>query len=186
MNATIVDRTFQGLTGEEVNLFQTVLRDKVGLGVEIGCLDGFSSTVILAASSLTLVSIDPFVPDSMEKSLIGNLERFKANTAPFASRSRLLKDFSQNVAPTWTQALDFLFIDGDHTKEAVLRDYNQWTPFLKVGGILAIHDSRMFRPGGAPFHVGPSEVARDQVYANSRQWEIVGEAFSLTVARRMA
>ena len=41
------DGTFAGLAGEEIALFQKVLDQLQGDGVEIGCLDGFSTAHIL-------------------------------------------------------------------------------------------------------------------------------------------
>lgn len=173
--------SFTGLAQAEADLFAKILAGVGGLGVEIGCLEGFSSTVILNSSNLRLVSIDPLVADSMEPSLKANESRLWRNMADFGDRWLLMKDYSHNVSQTWVENLDFLFIDGDHTPEAVARDYDQWTPFLKTGGILAIHDSRMFRPGGAKFHPGPSRLASDRIY-DKPQWKVIGEAFSLTVA----
>lgn len=177
-------KSFTGLAQAEADLFATILAGVSGLGVEIGCLEGFSSNVILANSQLRLTSIDPLVPDSMEPSLKGNEERLRSNMADFGDRWLLLKDFSQNVSKIWLEKLDFLFIDGDHTYEAVCRDYDEWVPFLKPGGILAIHDSRMGRPGSPKFHEGPSRLARERVYGQP-QWKILGEAFTLTVAAKL-
>lgn len=176
--------TFTGLAQTESELFGSLLKGMSGVGVEIGCLDGFSSHVILMSSDLQLTSIDPLVPDSMESSLIGNEDRLRRNMTAFGSRWTFIKDFSHNVAPTWTQPLDFLFIDGDHTPNAVAKDYDQWVPFLKVGGMLAIHDSRMFRVGGAKFHPGPSRLASERIY-DQPTWKVIGEAFSLTVATKL-
>jgi predicted O-methyltransferase YrrM len=181
----IVPDTFNGLAGPEIELFKKLLADVGGEGVEIGCLDGFSSVVILEFSKLRLTSIDPFVPDSMEASLIGQKSRYLANVAPYGDRAALIQGFSQDVIIQWDKPLDFLFVDGDHNHSAVLRDYYQWTPVLKVGGLFALHDSRMSRPGGANFHPGPSQVAFDQVFSRPELWEVVGEAFSLTVARKL-
>lgn len=36
--------------------------------------------------------------------------------------------------------IDFLFIDGDHTKEGVKQDFDMYSPFVKKGGIVAFHD----------------------------------------------
>ena len=183
--------TFGGLHGDEIELFRVHLAGMVGRGVEIGCLDGFSTAHILEFSRLHLTSIDPIVPDSMESSLVGDPARLMANLAPYGARSTFIRDFSQNVARDPAHALlrstplDFLFIDGDHTYDAVLGDYTDWSPLLKVGGLLAIHDSRMSRKGGAKFHVGPSKVAAEKVYGNPTEWEIAGEAFSLTLARKL-
>jgi len=174
--------TNEGLHPTEVALFQRVLAGLEGEGVEIGCCDGYSSVVILAASQLHLTSIDPFVPDSMSPTLIGDEGRYRQNVAPFGDRATLIKGYSQHVP--WVADIDFLFIDGDHTYEAVIDDWD-WTLYMKTGGLLAMHDSRMSRPGGAPFHVGPSRVADDLVYGRPNHWEIMGEAFSLTVARKL-
>lgn len=184
--------TFQGLHEDEVALFRQVLAGVSGQGVEIGCLDGFSSAVILDASELHLTSIDPFVPDSMEPSLIGLEERYRQNVAPYGARAHILKDYSGRVAmmkraesvDPIAPHLDFLFIDGDHDYENVLLDYEDWTPWLIPGGLLAMHDARMYRDHGATFHPGPSRVASEQVFGNPLQWEIVGEAFSLVIARK--
>jgi hypothetical protein len=192
--ADLHPRTFQGLEGTEVSLFQRVLKGMEGFGVEIGCLDGFSTAIILDSSKLILVSIDPFIPDSMEKSLIGSKERFKHNVASFGHRSNLIEDYSYNVAKLdkafdtgddRDNEIDFLFIDGDHTKAAVEKDWDDWVPRIKVGGILAMHDSRMYRPRGANFHEGSSKVAMERVYTQPSQWEVIGEAFSLTIAKKL-
>ncbi len=189
----IAPNTFQGLHPTEEALFREVLKGMKGVGVEIGCLDGYSSAVILDASELRLHSIDPFVPDSMEASLIGSQDRYHENVRPYNEnltgfnwRSRLSVAYSHVVAGGHFgyTSIDFLFIDGDHTYPAVLQDYNDWTPLIKTGGILAIHDARMSRPGGANYHPGPSQVAKEQVFDRPDLWEIVGEAHSLLIARK--
>lgn len=183
----IAEGTFAGLHPTEEALFREVLKGMKGLGVEIGCLDGYSSAVILDASELHLTSIDPFVPDSMEASLIGCEVKYTLNVAPYFDRARLIKDYSHKaigIEYGIPPPLDFLFIDGDHTYPAVLQDYNDWTPLLKTGGILAIHDARMSRPGGAWYHPGPSQVAKEQVFDRPDLWDIVGEAHSLVIARK--
>lgn len=191
--------TFQGLAQSEVELFQRVLKGVKGIGVEIGCCDGFSSAHILAASELHLTSIDPFIPDSMEASLVGSKERYLENIAPFGKRARLIVDYSFLVAQPGIRsnlgyaildqghsgAIDFLFIDGDHRFPEAMRDFTDWTPLLRKGGLLAMHDARMGREGGAPFHAGPSEVADLMVFRQPDKWEIVGEAFSLVIARKL-
>lgn len=36
--------------------------------------------------------------------------------------------------------LDFLLIDGDHTLEGVTRDWEMYSPLVRFGGLIAIHD----------------------------------------------
>ena len=47
---------------------------------------------------------------------------------------------SAPVAKAWGTALAFLFIDGGHGVEPARQDYELWTPFVRSGGLLAIHD----------------------------------------------
>jgi predicted O-methyltransferase YrrM len=47
---------------------------------------------------------------------------------------------SPTVARFWTTPLALLFIDGGHGAEPAHRDYEQWTPHVAPGGLLAIHD----------------------------------------------
>jgi predicted O-methyltransferase YrrM len=44
------------------------------------------------------------------------------------------------VAGRWTTPLDFCFIDGGHGDEPAWADYRGWSPHVRVGGLLAIHD----------------------------------------------
>ncbi len=38
------------------------------------------------------------------------------------------------------QALDYLFIDGDHTSAGVKRDFEMYGPMVRKGGLIAFHD----------------------------------------------
>jgi predicted O-methyltransferase YrrM len=44
------------------------------------------------------------------------------------------------AARQWATPLGMVFIDGGHSWEAALNDYRSWAAFVRVGGILAIHD----------------------------------------------
>jgi predicted O-methyltransferase YrrM len=49
---------------------------------------------------------------------------------------------SKGAAAEWSEPIDMLFIDAEHTYEALKSDIEAWWPHLKPGGILAIHDYR--------------------------------------------
>jgi predicted O-methyltransferase YrrM len=44
------------------------------------------------------------------------------------------------VAGRWKTPLDFCFIDGGHGVEPAWADFRGWSPHVRVGGLLAIHD----------------------------------------------
>lgn len=47
---------------------------------------------------------------------------------------------SPSIASVWETPLALLFIDGGHGVEPAHRDYEGWTPKLRSGGTLLIHD----------------------------------------------
>ncbi len=62
---------------------------------------------------------------------------------------------SRTVAAFWRTPLTLLFIDGGHAEDLAQADYEQWAPWVTVGGALVIHD--VFPDpadgGQAPYHV---------------------------------
>jgi MMP 1-O-methyltransferase len=61
---------------------------------------------------------------------------------------------STAVAALWSTPVGLVFIDGGHTEEAALGDLRGWSPHLRPGGVLVIHD--VFPDpadgGQAPYH----------------------------------
>ena len=173
---------------DEKQLFRDAIKDRLSekklLGIEIGVLNGETSGFFLNEfSNLHLIGIDPIIPDSMEASLIGNLEIIQENVKANVLRWTFRHDYSFNVINQFDDAgIDFIFIDGDHTYQAVEQDYSLYFPKIKSNGLIFLHDSRMFR-GGANFHVGSSQFA-DFIIANDSRIELIGEAFSLTCFRK--
>lgn len=47
---------------------------------------------------------------------------------------------STEIASWWRQPLDLVFVDGGHTEEAAQGDFHGWSPWVKIGGALVIHD----------------------------------------------
>jgi len=152
-------------------------------GVEIGVLNGVTSSFLLSLAGVELIGIDPIIPDSMEVSLIGSLEVIAKNTARFKDKFTFYKAYSHEVIGRFEdKRLDFVFIDGSHHYEDVLQDYNLYLPKVCVGGLIFLHDSRMNR-GGPGFHVGPSKLA-DDIISNDTRVELIDEAFSLTCFKK--
>ena len=62
-------------------------------------------------------------------------------------------------------SVDFVFVDADHTEEAVARDIATWTPKVRPGGLIAGHDIRWPTVRRAVAASGPFEEAgHDQVW----------------------
>ena len=124
---------------------------KDGLGVEIGVLKGEFSELILDESPLRrLFSIDPWLHYENDYVDINNVEQKTHNhryvetvsrLARFANRSVVLRMESIEASNMFeTESLDFIFIDGNHSYEAVKKDLCNWYRCLKYGGLMAGHD----------------------------------------------
>lgn len=171
----------------EKELFLDAIKDRLlnpkrskFYGCEIGVLYGETSFFFLREfENLYLTGIDPLIPDSMESSLIGNFETIEKNIGIYKDRWQFYQDYSFNIHNKFkNESFDFVFIDGDHTYNAVSQDFELYLPKVKNGGLVFMHDSRMNR-GGANFHVGSSQFA-DHIIENDSRVTLVGEAFSLT------
>lgn len=161
--------------------------DKKFRGVEIGTLYGDQAYEILNSSDLVyLISIDPFIPDSMAPALLGDFYSCMEKNKEFGKRFILIKDYSYNAVITFKdKSLDFIFIDGDHTYDACMMDYKDWYPKIKIGGYIMMHDSRLYREGGPEHHPGSSQVTLEMIYNQPEIWEIIAEPYCLTVAKKL-
>lgn len=54
---------------------------------------------------------------------------------------------SNEAVKNWDKPIDVLFIDGDHSYEGCLDDWNNFSPFVKKGGIVFFHDCDATSPG---------------------------------------
>jgi predicted O-methyltransferase YrrM len=55
---------------------------------------------------------------------------------------------AREIAATWSTPVDLLFLDGDQSQAGAREAYESWSPFLKPGGFIALHNSdpSNFRP----------------------------------------
>ena len=89
---------------------------------------------------------------------------------------RILHGYSYDFAAGFSDEIDFLFIDGNHAYDSVMRDYTDWTPHLKTGGIIALHDVGDNFPG-------PTSVVKEKVVDNPA-WSEVRRVDSLVMASK--
>jgi predicted O-methyltransferase YrrM len=65
------------------------------------------------------------------------------------------------IAHAWATPLAFIFIDGGHSDAIAMADYEGWSPHVRAGGLLAVHDvfEHPDDGGQGPFHVWQRAVA---------------------------
>lgn len=118
-------------------------------GVEIGVHKGAFSAFILKNWDGFLWSIDPWVEQQGYTVRCGGsqeaLDQFYATAVealqPFSDRCHIVREFSKKASEDFSDgSIDFVYIDGRHTYDAVSDDLNSWYPKVRLGGVVSGHD----------------------------------------------
>lgn len=147
--------------------------------VEIGCYEGKTTAALAKQTKGTVYSIDPFFRGRLPVcygELIAKMHCRRVS----ATNVRFLKGFSHDIAPQFNEPIDFLFIDADHTYEAIKKDWDDWAHKVRPGGIIALHDSRVAE--NSPDYLGSMQFY-DQDVSQMTKVEEVGAVDSLAVLR---
>jgi hypothetical protein len=149
-------------------------RGLTGAAAEVGTHRGeFARMLLDGWMGETLFCVDPWADDlpgyaEQARLLWGgastrsqDMSEAAALLAPHAGRFDLMRTTSLDA--TWRLrrsskpgCLDFVFVDGDHRYEHVVRDLNEWWELLRPGGVMAGHD--FVQPGED--HSWAAEVQR--------------------------
>jgi predicted O-methyltransferase YrrM len=154
-----------------------------GAIVEIGSWKGRSTTWLASGARLAgrrVYAVDPH-RQSREDPEAATLDVFLANLARngLADVVDPLIMTSEEAAARITAPVELLFIDGDHTYEAVRRDAELWLPRLIEGGTVMFHDT------ATAAYTGPRRVVRQLVCRDPR-FHRIGRVGSMMIAQRTA
>lgn len=123
--------------------------------LEIGSWVGRSAVAMAANTSGLVVAVDvwdenpgdvyePHLRDRPENWI---REKFLENTRLFSNISSVQGKSVEVSKSFLVPTFDMIFIDGDHSYEAVKSDIKAWKPLLVKGGLLCGHDYDAGRPG---------------------------------------
>lgn len=135
---TICKREFgiQQKPEEYVELLDLMIKHSVKKVLEIGCYSGGTTRGFLEITD-SVISID-----GCKQGQINALEEQYPDKYRFSLRNShdvSTKDWIKSIVDAEGQ-FDFLFIDGDHSAEGSMQDFNMYREFVKPGGIIAFHD----------------------------------------------
>lgn len=118
-------------------------RGLTGSGVEVGVCKGEFSECILNTWKGHLYLVDPWTDMSdyteqydHDSNLAETIERLKS----FKNYEIVRKTSLQAADDFADESLDFVYLDANHTYDAVLEDLNAWYPKIKIGGLFAGDD----------------------------------------------
>ena len=122
------------------------------IGAEIGVDRGDNAERILNLLNIKqLVLVDPWkeyidvnfgkITTRGDSSDLQNLYEKVKNKFSNNSKVRIIRDYSVNAATMFdNEYFDFVYLDGDHSYEAVLKDLEVWYPKLKKFGVMCGDD----------------------------------------------
>lgn len=129
------------------NDFVTLIdKNHYKIGIEIGVAQGNFSKYILSNSSIEILYlVDPFLTGTHDHYCTVDITT--KNLIKFADRHIILPMKSEDaISHIQDNFVDFIYIDGDHRREAVEKDLEIWYPKLKIGGIFSGHDYHPSQP----------------------------------------
>lgn len=132
----------------------------------------------------TLHLIDPYPPGRLGVGLARLIARRVVREVP-RGRVIWLRQRSQDAVTSWTKPIDFLFVDGDNSFEGVARDWADWSPHIRVGGVVVLEGARLTEGGWVTADYGPARLVREQVEDDPR-WAAIDGADAAVALRRVA
>lgn len=130
---------------ERMFIFQTAANlPQEFVGCEIGSYLGSSTALLACIASFNkghVYAIDTFNSDAMTENGVDTFADFCRHVYHYRNIITVLRGHSSKMYKEVPDALDFLFIDGDHSCEQTLQDLKHYYPKLKPGGVLLMHDT---------------------------------------------
>ena len=114
------------------------------LGVELGVKCGDTLAHILKeCQNVSMIGVDLWqaAPGYESWDHDDNMSQAAAVADAYPGRLTLMRECTWDAAGSFEDgSLDFVFVDGDHRTESVLRDIAAWRPKIRPGGMLCGHD----------------------------------------------
>jgi len=132
--------------------FKESFGDKSVVGVEIGVFQGAHAEFILRTLNVKrLYLVDPF--DSNDPDFAGRCKPLidaseavaEKRLAPYADKLVWLRVRSDDAVDKIEEELDFVYIDGNHGYDFVMRDIKNYFRLVRPGGWIGGHDYMMRR-----------------------------------------
>ena len=143
---------FAAWNASRITLAQLMGKLQFKYGAEIGVSKGkYSQTLCENIPSLQkLYSIDPWKAYSIisQKQANARYEKAKTILSKYDCVEIIRKFSIKAAADIPNESLDFIYIDGMHTFDAVILDLIVWIPKVRQGGIIAGHDYSVYYQSG--------------------------------------
>jgi predicted O-methyltransferase YrrM len=156
---------------------QTYPQDQNITYVEIGCYAGGSACLMLQRPNTRVISIDlgSPIPEEVVHTNVQKLNKFNNlyNYLKGSSQTHEMVDRLKEL----TNKIDILFIDGDHSYQAVINDFMLYEGLVKSGGYIIFDD---YHDYGCP----GTKIAVDEIVETVKErYNIIGTLPNIFGAR---
>jgi predicted O-methyltransferase YrrM len=145
--------------------------------VEIGAYAGGSSCLMLQRLNTTIISVDLGEPISKEV-VFSNIIEYKNNNNYYKyiqgnsqtqeTKDKVVETLSNSRVLGYTNKIDVFFIDGDHSFDGVLADFNMYSDLVNIGGYVIFDDYN------DSVHSPDVKLAVDSLVPSLVDYEIIG------------
>jgi predicted O-methyltransferase YrrM len=117
--------------------------------LEIGAYAGGSSCLMLQRQNTTVISIDlgePIPKVQVLENVISyknNMNYYKyiqGNSQIIETKNQVIEALNNSRTIGYSSKIDLLFIDGDHSLNGVLADFNMYSDLVAIGGYIVFDD----------------------------------------------
>jgi predicted O-methyltransferase YrrM len=153
--------------------------------VEIGVFEGVTTGVIASAlpEHAELFGVDPFIAGRAGICWGKSIATKEAYRLKPRCHIRFVEEFSHEASQKIDGTFDLVFIDGDHSLEGIIQDWNDWSARVDANGIIALHDTLVPAHNPNVANLGSHRYFQDHIQHDDR-FEIVERVDSLSVLRR--
>jgi predicted O-methyltransferase YrrM len=143
-----IEKPYTQLTPGEIALIKKYASNR-HRGVEIGVLEGFTTAEIAKSMDTggVLFAIDPFFKGRLGFSYGEVITNRYLRKEKVFHKVRLIKKKSSDAVCDINCGIDFCFIDGEHTLEALEKDWSDWSAKLVPQGFIGLHDTAFVSTG---------------------------------------
>jgi len=137
ISKSIEEKTFHHHYHVLYDIAKTFSSDYALQYLEIGCYAGGSACLMLQRENTSVTSIDLGHPIP-KKTVMENVAKLNKhnNLYQYIEGNSQVKSTYDNLDSTY----DIIFIDGDHSYDGVLKDFEIYSKYLKQGGYIVFDD----------------------------------------------
>jgi predicted O-methyltransferase YrrM len=154
--------------------------------VELGVFEGVNTLTIAAslASDGSLYAVDPFTKGRLGLCYGKLICKSQLTKHKLQEKVKFLEMLSFDAVMHISEPIDFIFVDGDHSLDGVKRDWADWSPKVKKGGYIALHDTSVPKHDARVQELGSYQYFQSHISKDTR-FKKVAEVDSLNILQKV-